>query len=140
MEFQHLIVKLPVDGEPGVDPAAFIDLFHSWVAGRVMPELLIDVADLRHVPDGPGVILVGFEADYAFDHMGGRWGLLYRRKDVVSGTDADRLRQAVGSVARAAHRIERELEGRVRFSRNALEIVVNDRLLAPNSPETIGDI
>jgi hypothetical protein len=137
MELQHLIVKIPVEGELAVEPGVFIDLFHRWVAGQSMPELLVDVADLRHVPAGPGVVLVGYQADYAIDHMDHRWGLLYRRKDIVGGSDGDRLRQAVGAAAHACGRIERELNGQVTFSRSAFEIIVNDRLLAPNTPGTL---
>jgi len=135
MDLQHLIVKIPVDGDLGVEPAAFIDLFHRWVADEALPELLIDVADLRHVPDGPGVILVGLEADYALDHMGGVWGLLYRRKDVLAGSEADRVRQAVAAAAAVCLRLENEFADRIRFSRTAFELVVNDRQLAPNTDE-----
>jgi len=140
MELQHLIVKIPVQGELAVEPGVFIDLFHRWVAGQSVPELLVDVADLRHVPAGPGVVLVGYQADYAIDHMDHRWGLLYRRKDIVGGSDGDRLRQAVGAAAHACGRIEQELNGQVTFSRSAFEIIVNDRLLAPNTAESLSAI
>ena len=140
MELQHLIVKIPVAGELAVRPATFIDVFHRWVAEQSMPELLIDIADLRHVPAGPGVVLVGFQADYAMDHMAHQWGLLYRRKDVLDGSNGDRLRQAIGAAAHACQRIEQELGGQVTFSRSAIEIIVNDRLLAPNTPETLAAI
>jgi hypothetical protein len=140
MELQHLIVKLPVDGELTVEPAVFIDLFHRWVARQDMPELLVDVADLRHVPAGPGVVLVGMQADYAMDHNAHQWGMLYRRKDVLPGSNGDRLRQAIGAAARAARRVEQELGGQVRFSRSAFDVVVNDRLLAPNTAESLSAV
>jgi hypothetical protein len=140
MELQHLIVKIPVQGELAVEPGAFIDLFHRWVAEQSLPELLVDVADLRHVPAGPGVVLVGYQADYALDQMDHRWGLLYRRKDVLPGTDGDRLRQAIGAAARACQRVEQELNGQVTFSRSAIEVIVNDRLLAPNTAESLSAI
>ena len=84
---QHVVVKIPVDGDLGVEPGELIPVFHRWVATQAMPELLVDVADLRHVPAGPGVILVGSEADYSLDHSGGEWGLQYRRKNVVDGSN-----------------------------------------------------
>ena len=60
MELQHLIVKIPVDGPLRIDPAAVVDLFHKWVAAQSVPGvLLVDVAELLHVPNGPGVIAVG---------------------------------------------------------------------------------
>lgn len=135
MNLQHLTVKLPVDGDLAVDPGRFIEIFHAWVREQPMPELLIDVADYRHVPDGPGILLVGLQADRAVDHMEGRWGVLYRRKDVLPGTDADRVRQALAAVLATADRLERDLEGQIRFSRTAFDLIVNDRLLAPNTDE-----
>jgi hypothetical protein len=140
MELQHLIVKVPVEGDLAVDPAAFIPLFHRWVAEQSMPELLVDVADLRHVPAGPGVVLVGYQADYAIDHMDHRWGVLYRRKDVLGGSNGDRLRQAIGAAAHAGRRIEEAFDGQVTFSRSAMELIVNDRLLAPNTAESLAAI
>ena len=92
MELQHLIIKIPVDGPLGFDPAKSVDLFHQWVARQVMPGvLLIDVAELLHVPNGPGVIAVGVEADFALDHTGGSWGVLYRRKTILGGANQDRI-------------------------------------------------
>jgi hypothetical protein len=140
MELQHLVVKIPVQGDLAVEPGVFIDLFHRWVSEQSMPELLVDIGDYRHVPAGPGILLVGFEAEYAIDHTDSRWGVLYRRKDVLPGTNTDRLRQAIGAAAHAGQRIERELNGQVTFSRSAIEVIVNDRLLAPNTAESLSGI
>ena len=63
-----------VDAEEA-DLEQIVELFHQWVADQSMPEMLIDIADYRHVPDGPGSVLVGLESDYAIDHAGGRYGL-----------------------------------------------------------------
>jgi hypothetical protein len=136
MDLQHVIVKIPVDGALAVEPGEFINVFHRWVASQSMPELLIDVADLRHVPAGPGVILVGYEADYSLDHGSNRWGLLYRRKDVLPGSNRDRLTQAYRAALAACERLEQELSGKIRFSRTEVEVVINDRALAPNTPDT----
>jgi len=135
MEFQHYNVKIFVDGELAVDLERFIEGFHGWVAGQSMAEMMIDVADYRHVPDGPGVVIVGLEADYAIDNMGGRWGLRYNRKGAVEGRNADRLRQAFAAAAATCARLEAEFEG-LRFSRQEFAIFVNDRALAPNNEET----
>ena len=86
LELQHLIIKFPVDGPLGLAPARVVDLFHKWVAAQSAPGfLLIDVAELLHVPEGPGVIAVGHEADFALDNNRGVWGVLYRRKTVLPG-------------------------------------------------------
>ena len=137
MELQHLVVKIPSESASGYDPARIVDLFHTWVAAQSVPGvLLIDVAELLHVPKGPGVVAVGHEADFAFDHSGGVWGVLYRRKTVVAGTNLDRLRMAFDAACQAAARLEEASGGALRFSRTEFEIVVNDRGAAPNTAAT----
>jgi hypothetical protein len=137
MDLQHLIVKIPVEGSIGIDPSKVVDVFHEWVAAQSAPGvLLVDVAELLHVPKGPGVVAVGHEADFALDDTGGTWGVLYRRKTVVPGTDADRIAEAFGAAVQTAARLEAAFGEKLRFSRNEFELVVNDRGLAPNTPET----
>ena len=60
-------------------------------------ELLLDVADYRHVPAGPGVMLIGNEGDYSVDNTGDRLGIRYNRKAALDGDNQDRLRQAARS-------------------------------------------
>ena len=138
MELQHVNVKLFVEGELPVDAGRFIDVFHRWIRESVLDDFLIDVADYRHVPDGPGVMLIGHDVDYAMDHVGGRWGLLYNRKASLDGSNEDRLRQAFSSAANACRLLEEEFSADgLKFSRNELQVIINDRALAPNTPETL---
>jgi hypothetical protein len=136
MELQHINVK----GDLPVDPAEFIPVFHQWVKDKVLDELLIDVADYRHVPAGPGVLLVGHEADYDMDNTDNRWGLRYSRKAPLAGSNEDRFRQAFRSAAHACGMLEKQFAGdsALTFSRREFELFVNDRALAPNTPETFG--
>lgn len=138
MEFQHVNVKLFVDGELSVDPAKFIDVFHAWVKDQVFDGLLIDVADYRHVPAGPGILLVGLEGDFAMDNTDDRWGLRYNRKAPLAGSNADRFRQALSAAVEAGLRLQDQFadDGPLTFDPNAFELFVNDRALAPNTAET----
>jgi len=137
MELQHLIIKIPVDGPLGLDPAKSVDVFHQWVARQVIPGvLLIDVAELLHVPNGPGVIAVGVEADFALDHTGGSWGVLYRRKTILGGANQDRILQAIASAAQTALRLQEAFPGALNLSRTEFDFIINDRGLAPNRAET----
>ena len=54
MDLQHVNVKLLVRDPEEVNLELLIPVFHSWIQNRVCEELLLDVADYRHVPDGPG--------------------------------------------------------------------------------------
>lgn len=121
----------------------FIPVFHRWITERVLPELLIDVADYSHVPEGPGVLLIGHDAQYGYDLSRGEPGLLYSRRRETSpahestGTLAQRLESLLDSAFRACDLIEAEpqFRERVTFDRHRLELRVNDRLV-PNDDGT----
>lgn len=138
MELQHVNVKVFLDGELNVDPGRFIEVFHRWIREQTLEELLVDVADYRHVPAGPSVLLVGLEADYSLDNTGNRYGMRYNRKAPVEGSNLDRVCQAVQCAVHVCQLLEAQFEadGPLRFSRREFELSVNDRALAPNTPET----
>jgi hypothetical protein len=143
MNVQHINVK--VFAEPSaVDLAAAIPVFHHWIqqsgtepgAGQ---ELLIDVADYRHVPGGPGVMLIGHEANYSLDWgPENRLGLLYNRKAPMEGTTQDKLLQSFHAALDACRRLQEEpaFSGNLRFDAGSCDVILNDRLLTPNTEET----
>jgi len=111
----------------------FIGVFHRFIQEAAVPGLLIDVADYAHVPDGPGVILIGHDVDYGIDLAGGRTGLLTTRK---RGGEADLsvlFRDALAQAFAAARAIEQDETVSVRFAVDAVEIAFPDRLAAPNT-------
>jgi hypothetical protein len=118
--------------------AGAIPVFHRWIQDHVCEELLIDVADYRHVPAGPGLILVGHEANYSLDEGGHRLGLLYNRKLPLEGGAREKLEHAFRSALIACRRLEEEavFGGKLKFNAGDFEVILNDRLLAPNTDET----
>lgn len=135
MDLQHINVKIFVENPEAVNLEAFLEIFNQWIQRHTTPELLVDVADYRHVYAGPGVVLVGHEANYSMDNTDDRLGLLYNRKARVEGTHHARLAQALHAALVACHRLEEE--NGLRFKGQEIQIILNDRLLAPNTPETI---
>ncbi|MGO8789832.1 MAG: hypothetical protein ACLQVL_20935 [Terriglobia bacterium] len=138
MEIQHVNVKLFLKDAEEVDLEALIAVFHSWIQTQNNDELLLDVADYRHVSSGPGVVLIGHQGNYSLDCSDGRLGVRYNRKAVLRGTNQDRLVQATQAVLTACQRLEVEprLSGKIQFNGREIEVFINDRLLAPNRPET----
>jgi hypothetical protein len=138
MELQHVNAKLLVKDPQEVPLEPLIPVFHSWIEGQVFEELLLDVADYRHVPAGPGVVLIGHQANYSVDRTDERLGVRYNRKAMVNGSNQDALRQAMRASLIACQRLETEprLEGKLRFNGQEIEFFVNDRLLAPNRDAT----
>ena len=130
---QHVSVKIfAKPGAAEVDLAAAIPVFHRWIQRRDLPELLIDVTDYSHVPAGPGVLLIGQDAFYSLDNGRNRLGLLYNRRTAGGG-----LPEAYERAKQACLRLESEPEfsGKLTFDPGQIEIVLNDRLLHPNTDE-----
>lgn len=138
MELQHVNCKLRMAGTCEQDLAPLIPVFHSWIQGQVFGDLLLDIADYRHVPGGPGVIVIGQSGDYSVDHSDNRLGVRYNRKAPLDGSNLDRLRQAVQAALTACQRLESEpaLNGKFRFNGRDLELFINDRILAPDREST----
>jgi hypothetical protein len=131
---QRVACKLFVRPDPGaeLDLTPFIGMFHRFIQRKSLDGLLIDVADYAHVPEGPGVLLVGHEFDYGLDLGGGRAGLLTTRKRYGKLALAEAARGVLIAALRAADAIERDGGAGVRFGTDALVIQVIDRLAAPN--------
>jgi hypothetical protein len=140
MELQHVNVKLLVKGnaDQEIDLNPFVPVFHTWIQDQVCEEQLLDVADYRHVPAGPGVILIGQEGDYSVDNTDSRLGVRYNRKAVLAGSNLERLKQAAQAALSACQRLEAEssLGTELHFNGQDVEIFINDRLMAPNREET----
>jgi hypothetical protein len=137
-EIQHINIKIFVEDSAAIELADAVPVFHQWIRDGLCPEMLIDVADYRHVSAGPGILLIAHEANYSLDNRENRLGLLYNRKAPLEGTFRARLEQAHKAALDACVRLEAEasFRGKLKFNRNNLEIFVNDRLLAPNDEAT----
>jgi hypothetical protein len=120
-----------------VTAEALIPVFHRWIKDHVLPELTIDVANYGHVPEGPGVVLIGHAADYFMDEGEGRLGLLHNRKR-GGAAEGERLNDLARRTLHAASLLEKEpaLGGKLTFATNELLFRVNDRLAAPNTDAT----
>ena len=131
-------VKFFLDTTHPIDEALFTGIFQRWIQEGLLGELLIDVADYRHVFQGPGTILIGHESDYAIDSRNGRLGLIYTRKRQTTEDVTTQLRTALQRVVKAADLLEREaaFSPALRFKASELELRFVDRLQFQNAPET----
>lgn len=119
------------------DALEYVPVFHRWIRGRELDELLIDVADYSHVKHGPDVILIGHESDYVIDRAMGKLGLLYVQKR-PGETTGDPWLAALGRALKAALKLESETSPTVRlaFRTDEFTLRVADRLSAPNTDAT----
>lgn len=141
MDAYRLNVKLYFEPSTEIAGERLIPIFHRWIQQGRLDELMIDVADYKHVADGPGVMLIAHDANYAVDAVDGRPGLFYGRKRPAAGAFADRLRDAFARTIRfgLAFESEKELRG-IGIATDRWSFRVNDRLLAPNTEETFVEV
>lgn len=141
LDIHRLGAKLFAENPEVIRPEAYIGIFHSWIQARDLDGVPIDVADYKHVPRGPGVMLISHEADRAIDFAGDRPGAVYQRKRDLEGPLEERLALVIGAADATADRIEGEpaADG-IRFGRDVIELRVNDRRLAPNDDEGLARV
>jgi hypothetical protein len=138
MNIQHINIKFYLENPETVNLADYSAIFNTWIQKQRLEELLIDVADYLHVHNGPGVMLIGHEADYSLDNRAGRLGLLYNRKEPLEGTTEEKFNQAIRSALTVAQILEKE--NGLKFNGSEMQVIVNDRLLVPNTAETLASL
>ncbi|MBE2224018.1 MAG: hypothetical protein IAF02_20940 [Anaerolineae bacterium] len=130
--------KLFVTEETAVSLPTIVPVFHRWIQTQAVPGLLIDVADYKHVPDGPGILIIGHEGDYSLDQANGRSGLLYTRKREWPTDDfKQRLHLVIGLAVQAAQVLSADESLNLAFRTDELELTFADRLNTPNTRETL---
>lgn len=143
MDSYRLGIKFFVADGSNVSVETFIPVFHSWIQRRAIEDhLLIDVADYKHVPHGPGAVLIAHEANYSMDEEDGRLGLLYVRKQPGGASFGERIRQCFTAGLQACDVMENEEQfaGRIRFKTDEAVFRIYDRLLAPNTGQTFAAV
>ncbi len=140
MNLQQLDVKLFArPGADAIDPEAYIGIFHRWIQEHRLGRdfLLIDVADYRHVPEGPGVMIIAHGAHWKLETSGGELGLAFARKRDAFGPAADKLTEAFTWALRAAAALEKEpiLGGKLAFRTDRIRLQVVSRAAATSRPE-----
>ncbi len=139
MQAQKLQVKFFANAE--ISETALVPVFHDWIRERVVPdELLIDVADYSHVPDGPGVMIIGHHADYAVDRDDRRQGFTYSRKRLAEGEFEARVEDTFRRALRSCVRLEGTAGLSASFGTGEVVFRIQDRLLAPNDEATFAAV
>jgi hypothetical protein len=135
MDLQKLGIKFFITDPNAVPIQDFIPVFQKWIQGQVIANhLLVDVHNYSHIHHGPGILLVAHEGNFSIDMAEGRTGLLYFRKQ--PGGDAMKTALQACSLLES----EPSFDGKVKFRKDELQIIANDRLLAPNDDKTFSEL
>ena len=139
---QRLAAKFDAspDSAASLDLHPFIGIFHRFIQQGTVPGLLIDVADYAHVPDGPGVMLIGHDVDYGIDQSGGRAGLLTTRKRCADLPLPEVLRDTLQRALQTVTALEAEDATDLRFGTASVTLQFIDRLATPNTDEAFESV
>jgi hypothetical protein len=141
MKSEKLQIKFYAKPNAAFDLETIVPVFHRFIREHAFDELMIDVADYKHVKNGPGVVLVGDANDYYLDGTEGRPGLQFSRKRHGSGPEG-RLREGFARALKACALLEAapELSGKLSFATDEILIRLPDRLNAPNDDATFSEV
>ncbi len=137
---KRLGVKFSLKHTPQMQPDDILPIFQRWIQEHTVPGMLIDVIDYKHVPEGPGIVLVADEADYAYDLGEGQPGLHYVRKRDLPDSLPAALRLSFHHALLAAQALEAEAPGDLNFDFTTAKISFLDRMHYRNLPEAFAAI
>jgi len=140
MDLQKINVKIFARDAKDPPLEDFVPVFHAWIQST--DGEYHDVADYSHIDGGPCVLLIAHKANISMDEQGGRRGLLFNQKRPLSGSNQDKLRDVLRQALRNCERLEDEpsLAGKLAFRGNEVMVLINDRLRAPNTRETLEEL
>ncbi len=138
LDLQKICVKVLTDAPPAPNLDPFIAIFGRWRTETDHPAQWLDLADYAHMPRGPGIMLVGRNANLSFDLGSAAPGIIYTCKRGLEGAPEARLRAVLRACFEMADRLvaEPEFPHEVQLLTGSLELSFNDRLETPNTPAT----
>jgi hypothetical protein len=141
MKSEKLQIKFFAKPNAAFELEQIVPVFHRFIREHAFDELMIDVADYKHVKHGPGVVLVGDANDYYLDEGEGRPGLQFSRKRHGAGPEG-RLREGFARALKACSLLEAapELAGKLSFASDEILLRLPDRLNAPNDEATFSEL
>lgn len=131
---KRLGVKFSLKQQPSLEPEDILPIFQRWIQEHRVEGMLIDVIDYKHVPEGPGIVLIADEADFAYDLADGEIGLNYIRKRGLPGDLPAALRLVFRNALAAARALEAEAPGDILFDFASAKISFYDRIVYRNDP------
>ncbi len=137
---KRLGVKFNLRREPELQPADILPIFQRWIQDHTVADMLIDVIDYKHVPEGPGIVLIADESDTAYDLGDGEIGLHYIRKRALPSELEAALRLCFCRALEAAIALEAEAPDDLAFDFSRVKISFLDRMNYRNEPSVFAAV
>ena len=117
---------------------SFVPLFHNWIQeDRIPDHIMVDVVDYKHIPDGPGIMLIAHEGYFSLDFEDNELGLLYMRKTPLGDNKSETLSSIIQILDFAVEliKIDSVISEKIEFS-DEFQLLSNDRFEFPNNAES----
>jgi hypothetical protein len=139
-DLQRVCLKILTDAPASLNLDPFLAIFSRWRTDAADPAQWVDLADYAHMPQGPGVMLIGHRCNFSFDLGTQGPGILYCSKKGLEGSLENRLRTVFREGFLRSQRLaaEPEFPAGVHLRAGALELTFNDRLETPNTESIDG--
>lgn len=139
MEPHRISVKLYLEDPSALDPESVVPAFHRFIREDAVGGIPIDVARYAHVVNGPGVMIIGHQLDFAIDLAEGRPGISVTRKRDAQGGLADQVRELTAWAARLSLLLQDDpaVGAAATVSTGEVLVTILDRYEAPNDDETL---
>ena len=138
MDLNRFCIKIFAADSASVGILDCVPVFHQWIQKQCLEKhLLLDVADYSHVQQGPGIMLVSHEANISTDQTDNQLGILYQRKQPLEGDFENRIKSAIRITLKVCEQLEADLNGKICFRGDRIQISLNDRLEAPSGQKSL---
>lgn len=101
------------------------EALQRWITTGALSDVLVDVADYRHVEQGPGLFLIGYSCNYQVWCGATHWEVACRQKRAFAARD-NPLRAVFASALRVAQLLEVDLEEQGMFDAHRVRITSQD--------------
>lgn len=138
IDLQRIHLKLLAESPADFSVDPFLAVFARLRQDTTNPEVWIDMADYAHMPKGAGMLLAGHRANFSIDLGDPGPGFLYAGKSGHQGSMEERVLETFRRCLAMVEPLlaEPEYPSTLQPMWGSWELVINDRLEAPNTDET----
>ncbi|MBG99966.1 MAG: hypothetical protein CMN58_06435 [Solibacterales bacterium] len=138
VDLQRIHLKLLAEAPSSFSVDPFLSIFARQRSEQENLECWVDLADYAHMPRGAGMLLVGHRANFSIDLGDPGPGFLYAGKLGLTGSIEKRILETFSRCLALVEVLLKQPEypNSLEPCWGSWELVINDRLIAPNTAET----
>ncbi len=141
---KRIALRFEIRTPESVDLDMVTPVFHRWIQEQKLTPMMIDVADYKHVQEGPGIIMLGHTEDFGIDngvsHGSDVQGFYYVRKHTrLSDTLPlrSRLQEIWDRALQTGAMLEEDSGLSLEINPARILLTIQDRLVYPFTREAL---